>query len=126
VRLIACWGYRLATAARLTACGPLESGEAGYYGSRLGPSAQAMVPGQTTNLQRYDWLFTNAAAQARAANPGVQVFAEVSTQNGTTQQMVAAAQSISHDGFYVTAAPTGYAAWNVGPSAAGTRSRTVR
>jgi hypothetical protein len=38
-----------------------------------------------------------------AANPGVRVFAEVSTNNGTTQQMVAAAQSISPDGFYVAA-----------------------
>jgi hypothetical protein len=58
---------------------------------------------QTASLPRYDWLFTSAAAQARAANPGVQVFAEVSTFNGTTQQMVAAAQSISPDGFYVAA-----------------------
>jgi hypothetical protein len=58
---------------------------------------------QTGNLAQYDWLYTNAAAQARAANPNVKVFAEVSTRNGTTQQMEAAAQSITPDGFYVAA-----------------------
>jgi hypothetical protein len=57
----------------------------------------------TTNLPQYDLLFNNGAAQARAANPNVQVFAEVSTVNGTPQQMVAAAQSVSSDGYYVAA-----------------------
>ncbi len=58
---------------------------------------------QTTNLPQYQWLVNNAAAQARAANPTVQVFAEVSTVNGTPQQMAAAAQSISPDGYYLAA-----------------------
>src|SRR5579859_2021428 len=58
---------------------------------------------QTTNLPRYDSLVNNAAAQARAANPGVRVFAEVSTVNGTPQQMATAAQSVSTDGYYVAA-----------------------
>ena len=58
---------------------------------------------QTGNLTGYDWLFHHAAAQARAANPGVQVFAEVSTVNGSAGQMAAAARSISPDGFYVAA-----------------------
>jgi hypothetical protein len=58
---------------------------------------------QTGNLTGYDWLFHHAAAQARAANPRVQVFAEVSTVNGSAGQMAAAARSISPDGFYVAA-----------------------
>jgi hypothetical protein len=57
----------------------------------------------TTNLPQYDLLFNNAAAQARAANPNVQVFAEVSTMNGTPQQMATAAQSVSPDGYYIAA-----------------------
>lgn len=58
---------------------------------------------QTASLTRYDWLFNHAAAQARKANPAVQVFAEVSTVNGSAAQMAAAARSISPDGFYVAA-----------------------
>jgi hypothetical protein len=58
---------------------------------------------QTGNLTEYDWLFHHAAAQARAASPRVQVFAEVSTVNGSAGQMAAAARSISPDGFYVAA-----------------------
>ncbi len=58
---------------------------------------------QTTNLQQYDALFNAAAAQARAANPVVQAFAEVSTVNGTVAQMTAAAESISPNGYYVAA-----------------------
>jgi hypothetical protein len=58
---------------------------------------------QTGSLTEYDWLFNHAAAQARAANPGVQVFAEVSTVNGSAGRMAAAARSISPDGFYVAA-----------------------
>ena len=58
---------------------------------------------QTASLTGYDWLFKHAAAQARAANPRVLVFAEVSTVNGSAGQMAAAARSISPDGFYVAA-----------------------
>jgi len=58
---------------------------------------------QTTSLPAYDTLFNGAAAQARAANPAVQVFAEVSTVNGTVPQMTAAAESVSPDGYYVAA-----------------------
>jgi hypothetical protein len=58
---------------------------------------------QTAHLAGYDWLFSHAAAQARAANPRVQVYAEVSTVNGGPGQMAAAARSISPDGFYVAA-----------------------
>ncbi len=58
---------------------------------------------QTTNLQQYDVLFNTAAGQARAANPAVQVFAEVSTVNGTVAQMTAAAESISPNGYYIAA-----------------------
>ncbi len=58
---------------------------------------------QTGVLSQFDWLVNNTVAKAHAANPGVQVFAEVSTLNGTTQQMVAAAQSVSTDGYYVAA-----------------------
>lgn len=58
---------------------------------------------QTTNLPAYDALVNGAAAQARTANPGVQVFAEVSTVNGTLAQMTAAAESVTPDGYYVAA-----------------------
>jgi hypothetical protein len=59
----------------------------------------------TTDLTQYDWLYNNVASQARAANPYIKAYSEVSTVNGTAAQMVAAARSISPDGFYV-AAPT--------------------
>jgi hypothetical protein len=58
---------------------------------------------QTASLSAYDSLFNSAAAQARAANQAVQVFTELSTSNGTVAQMVAAARSVSPDGFYVAA-----------------------
>ncbi len=58
---------------------------------------------QTTNITAYDTLFNGAAAQARTANPTIQVFAEVSTVNGTVAQMTAAAQSITPDGYYLAA-----------------------
>ena len=48
-------------------------------------------------------LFNTAATQARAANPAIQVFAEVSTVNGTVPQMTTAAQSVSPDGYYLAA-----------------------
>ena len=50
---------------------------------------------QTTILQQYDALYNAGAAQARTANPSVKVFDEVSTVNGTAQQMAAAAESIT-------------------------------
>ena len=57
----------------------------------------------TTDLGQYVPLYTSAAVQARAANSGVKVYSEVSTSNGTADQMTAAARSISPDGFYVAA-----------------------
>ena len=55
-------------------------------------------------MTQYTSLYNTTAIQARAANPNVKAFSEVSTDNGTTAQMVAAARSISPDGFYVAAA----------------------
>jgi hypothetical protein len=57
----------------------------------------------TTAGSEYSWMFNTTEAQARAANPNVKVFSEVSTANGTAAQMAIAAQSISPDGFYVAA-----------------------
>jgi hypothetical protein len=80
-----------------------------YVRALAGPAAAAsdildvQSESQTGNLSQFDWLFNNAAAKARAANPGVQVFAEVSTLNGNPAQMTAAAQSVSADGYYVAA-----------------------
>jgi len=87
-----------------------ESGPAWYV--RAGLAAAAAAAGdildvqnesQTANLPMFDWMFNNAAAQARAANPNVQVFGEVSTVNGSPQQMATAAQSVNADGYYVAA-----------------------
>jgi len=47
----------------------------------------------TTNLSEYDWLFNNAKAQALAANPGIVVDSELSTNYGTPTQMATAAKS---------------------------------
>jgi hypothetical protein len=57
----------------------------------------------TTNISVFDSLYTSSAAQARAASSAVKVYSEVSTANGTADQMTAAAQSVSPDGFYVAA-----------------------
>jgi len=57
----------------------------------------------TTSLSQYDSLYTSSASQARAANPSISVYSELSTANGTADQMTAAAQSISPNGFYVAA-----------------------
>jgi len=57
----------------------------------------------TANLSQYVSLYTGSASQARAANSAVKVYSEVSTANGTADQMTAAAESISPDGFYVAA-----------------------
>jgi hypothetical protein len=57
----------------------------------------------TTNLSVYDSLYATAAAQARAAHAGIPVYSEVSTANGTADQMTAAAKSISPSGMYVAA-----------------------
>jgi hypothetical protein len=72
-------------------------------GAAAGDIYDVQGESETTNLPQYDWLFNSSAAQARAANPSVQVYAEVSTANGTPQQMVAAAHSVSPDGYYVAA-----------------------
>jgi len=55
----------------------------------------------TTNLAQYDSLYNSVKAQAQAANPAASVYSEVSTANGTAQQMAAAVESIGPDGFYV-------------------------
>jgi hypothetical protein len=55
----------------------------------------------TTNLAQYDSLYNSVAAQVQAAHPATSVYSEVSTANGTAQQMAAAVESIGPDGFYV-------------------------
>jgi hypothetical protein len=57
----------------------------------------------TANLSQYASLYASSAGQARAANSAVKVYSEVSTANGTPDQMTAAAESVSPDGFYVAA-----------------------
>ena len=57
----------------------------------------------TTNLSQYVSLYNSASVQARAANSGVLVYSEVSTANGTSDQMTAAAEAVSPNGFYVAA-----------------------
>jgi hypothetical protein len=54
-----------------------------------------------TTIPAYQWLYINANQQAQAAHPGIPVLAEVSTANGTTTQMTAAAQSVNTPGYYV-------------------------
>ena len=62
----------------------------------------------TTNVTEYQWLFNQARAQAVAANPSVQVDAEVSTNYGTADQMAAAAQSVPKaSGFYISTTSAG-------------------
>jgi hypothetical protein len=68
-----------------------------------GDIVNVQTESQTTSLPAFDSLFNGAATQARAANSAVQVFAEVSTVNGTLAQMTAAAQSISPNGYYIAA-----------------------
>jgi hypothetical protein len=58
----------------------------------------------TTVKSQYAPMFNTTESQARAANSKVLVFCEVSTVNGNAAQMVAAARSVSPDGFYVAAA----------------------
>jgi hypothetical protein len=53
---------------------------------------------------KYAWMFNTTESQARAANPDVSVFSEVSTVGATAAQMATAAKSIRPDGFYVAAA----------------------
>jgi hypothetical protein len=57
-----------------------------------------------TTRGQYAQMFNTTESQARAANPKVRVFSEVSTADGTAAQMATAAKSISPDGFYVAAA----------------------
>ena len=56
------------------------------------------------SVPAYASLYNSVAAQAHTANPAVKVFSEVSGDNGSTAQMVAAARSIRPDGFFVAAA----------------------
>jgi hypothetical protein len=57
----------------------------------------------TTNLSQYDSLYNSSRSEARAAKPGIKVYSEVSTANGTASQMATAAKSVSADGYYVAA-----------------------
>jgi hypothetical protein len=57
----------------------------------------------TTNLTEFDYLYNTTRGQALAANPQIQVDAELSTNYGTADQMAAAAQSVSADGYYINA-----------------------
>jgi hypothetical protein len=57
----------------------------------------------TTAGGQYAYMFNTAERQARAANPDVLVFSEVSTDDATAAQMATAARSITPDGFYVAA-----------------------
>ena len=57
----------------------------------------------TTAGGQYAYMFNTTERQARAANPDVLVFSEVSTDDATAAQMAAAAKSITPDGFYVAA-----------------------
>ena len=59
--------------------------------------------GNIDDLAEYASLYNSTAPQARAANPGVKVYSEVSTSNGTPAEMATAAKSIHPDGFYVAA-----------------------
>lgn len=56
----------------------------------------------TANLTEFDYLYNTARSQALAANPQVQVDAEVSTNYGTPDQMAAAARSVNADGYYIS------------------------
>jgi|SRR5579859_2632 len=60
----------------------------------------------TTSLAEFDYLYNTTRSQALAANPQVKVDAEVSTNYGTPDQMAAAAQSVSADGYYINATST--------------------
>jgi hypothetical protein len=57
----------------------------------------------TTNLAEFDYLYNTTRGQALAANPQIQVDAELSTNYGTPGQMAAAAQSVGADGYYINA-----------------------
>ena len=57
----------------------------------------------TTNLTEFDSFFNATHSQALAANPQIQMDAEVSTNYGTADQMAAAAQSVNADGYYLNA-----------------------
>jgi len=57
----------------------------------------------TTNLTEFDYLYNTTRNQALAANPQIQVDAELSTNYGTADQMATAAQSVSADGYYINA-----------------------
>ena len=57
----------------------------------------------TVNLTEFDYLYNTARGQALAANPQVQVDAEVSTNYGTPDQMATAARSVGADGYYISA-----------------------
>jgi pyruvate/2-oxoglutarate dehydrogenase complex dihydrolipoamide acyltransferase (E2) component len=57
----------------------------------------------TTSVSEFAYLYNTARAQAQAANPQIVTDTEVSTNYGTSAQMVAAAQSVTADGYYISA-----------------------
>ena len=112
-------GFKVAEAPSLDLCSvsgtlyPRQAGEScvQWYG-RINVAGAAATgsdiyilqdESNTTNLNQYASLYATSASQARAANSAVKVYSEVSTANGTPDQMTAAAESISPDGFYVAA-----------------------
>src|SRR5438477_8254726 len=60
-------------------------------------------PVNTTNPAEFDFLCSNARAEAQAANPQIITDAEVSTTYGIVGQMAAAAKSANADGIYINA-----------------------
>ena len=92
---------------------PRQSGEsADQWFVRADIAGQAAAAGDIFQLQdesnttaggQYAYMFNTTQGQARAANPNVQVFSEVSTDDATAAQMATAAKSITPDGFYVAA-----------------------
>jgi len=57
----------------------------------------------TTRVSEFAYLYNTARAQAQAANPQIVTDTEVSTNYGTPAQMAAAAQSVTADGYYISA-----------------------
>jgi hypothetical protein len=57
----------------------------------------------TTSVSEFAYLYNTVRAQAQAANPQIVTDTEVSTNYGTAAQMVAAAQSVTADGYYISA-----------------------
>jgi hypothetical protein len=57
----------------------------------------------TTNLTKFDYLYSSSRSEAQAANAQIITDVEVSTTYGTAGQMATAAKSASADGIYINA-----------------------